>query len=236
MIVDSFQRLQQAGFSITDYQYTGFGAIYFVDFILFHKLLGMSKLLSLERASSLAKRMDFNKPFKCVEVQMVPASSAIPSLSRDVRHIVWLDYDGVIHRDFLSDIQSAITVLPTGSILLVTVDVEPPEDQDYREVEPEFDSSSTVMGPRQWKEYFEFHASTYLKLGLKENDFGKAQLRARTAEILKASFTRSIVAAQIGVPSDVQFHLEDSHWMLSMGQDPGPWESGRVPNQHTQEN
>lgn len=218
MIVDSFQRLQQAGFSITDYQYTGFGAIYFVDFILFHKLLGMSKLLSLERASSLAKRMDFNKPFKCVEVQMVPASSAIPSLSRDVRHIVWLDYDGVIHRDFLSDIQSAITVLPTGSILLVTVDVEPPEDQDYREVEPEFDSSSTVMGPRQWKEYFEFHASTYLKLGLKENDFGKAQLRARTAEILKASFTRSIVArAQLEFLPMFNFIYKDSHWMLSMG-------------------
>jgi hypothetical protein len=218
MIVDALQRLQQAGFSITDYQYTGFGAIYFVDFILFHKLLGMSNLLSLEREPSLTKRVEFNRPFKCVDVKMVSASSAIPNLSTDIRHMVWLDYDGVIRKDFLSDIQSAITVLPTGSILLVTVDVEPPEDQDYREVEPEFDPSNTVMGPKHWKHYFEFQASTYLKLGLKESDFGKAELRARTAEVLKASFTRSIVPrAPLEFLPMFNFIYRDTHWMLSMG-------------------
>jgi hypothetical protein len=218
MIVDALQRLQPAGFSITDYQYTGFGAIYFVDFILFHKLLGMSKLLSLERTTGLASRMEFNKPFKCVDVKMVPASSAIPSLSRDVRHIVWLDYDGVIHRDFLSDIQSAVTLLQAGSILLVTVDVEPPEDYDYREANPDFDTSKEVMGPKHWKQYFEYHASTYLPLGLTESDFCRAELPSRTAEILQASFTRSIVSrTQMEFLPMFNFLYRDSHWMLSMG-------------------
>lgn len=218
MIVDALQRLQPAGFSITDYQYTGFGAIYFVDFILFHKLLGMSKLLSLERMTGLTTRMEFNKPFKCVDVKMVSASSAIPNLSRDIRHIVWLDYDGVIHKDFLSDIQSAITVLPAGSILLVTVDVEPPEDYDYKQVNPDFDGSKEVLGPKHWKNYFEFQASTYLKLGLTESDFGRVELRSRTAEILKASFTRSIVPrAQMEFLPMFNFIYRDSHWMLSMG-------------------
>jgi hypothetical protein len=218
MIVDALQRLQPAGFSISDYQYTGFGAIYFVDFILFHKLLGMSKLLSLERMTGLTTRIEFNKPFKCVDVNMVSASAAIPNLSRDTRHILWLDYDGVIHKDFLSDIQSAVTLLPAGSILLVTVDVEPPEDHDYREVNPDFDSSKNVMGPKQWKEYFEYHASTYLKLGLTESHFGMAELRARTAEILQASFTRSIVPRnQMEFLPMFNFIYRDSHWMLSMG-------------------
>ena len=218
MIVDALQRLQPAGFSITDYQYTGFGAIYFVDFILFHKLLGMSKLLSLERMTGLTTRMEFNKPFKCVDVKMVSASSAIPNLSRDIRHIVWLDYDGVIHKDFLSDIQSAITVLPAGSILLVPVDVEPPEDYDYKQVNPDFDGSKEVLGPKHWKTYFEFQASTYLKLGLTESDFGRVELRSRTAEILKASFTRSIVPrAQTEFLPMFNFIYRDSHWMLSMG-------------------
>ena len=230
MIVDALQRLQPAGFAITDYQYTGFGAIYFVDFILFHKLLGMSKLLSLERMTGLATRIEFNKPFKCVDVEMVSASSAIPNLSRDNRHILWLDYDGVIHKDFLSDIQSALTVLPAGSILLVTVDVEPPEDHDYMEVNPDFDSSKEVMGPKQWKEYFEYHASTYLKLGLTESDFGRAELPSRTAEILKASFTRSIVPrAELEFLPMFNFIYRDSHWMLSMGgMIAGPTEKRRL--------
>jgi hypothetical protein len=218
MIVDALQRLQPAGFSITDYQYTGFGAIYFVDFILFHKLLGMSNLLSLEKATGLTSRIEFNRPFKCVDVKMESASSAIPNLSRDRRHILWLDYDGVIHKEFLSDIRSAITVLPAGSILLVTVDVEPPEDHDYMDVDPNFDSSKEVMGPKQWKEYFEYHASTYLELGLGESDFGKAELHVRTAEILKAAFTRSIVSRDpMRFLPMFNFIYRDSHWMLTMG-------------------
>src|SRR5258708_16171308 len=126
----------------------------------------MSKLLSLERMTGLSSRIEFNKPFKCVDVNMVSASSAIPNLSRDTRHILWPDYDGVIHKDFLSDIQSAITVLPAGSILLVTVDVEPPEDYDYRQVNPHFDSSKDVMGPKTWKQYFEHPPPPFLPFPL----------------------------------------------------------------------
>jgi len=218
MIVDALQRLQPAGFTITDYQYTGFGAIYFVDFILFHKLLGMSKLLSLERATSLAKRMEFNKPFKCVDIKMEPASAAIPNLSRDTLHFLWLDYDGIIRKDFLSDIQSAITILSAGSILLVTVDVEPPEEQDYKEVDPDFDGSKEVMGPKHWRQYFEFQAKTYLRLGLTDSDFGKAELGSRTSEILKASFIRSMVPrAEMEFLPMFNFVYKDSHSMLSMG-------------------
>jgi Putative O-methyltransferase len=218
MIVDALQRLEAAGFPIVDYQYTGFGAIYFVDFILLHKLLGMNKLVSLERQGSLASRMAFNRPFSCVEIKMVPASSEIPNLSRDIRHIVWLDYDGVLHKDFLSDIQSAVTILPAGSILLVTVDVEPPEDHDYKPVDPNFDSSKETLGPKHWRRYFEHHASAYLKLGLSENDFGASKLGLRTTEILKAAFTRSIVARlQMEFLPMFHFIYKDSHWMLSMG-------------------
>jgi hypothetical protein len=218
MIVDALQRLEAAGFPITDYQYTGFGAIYFVDFILFHKLLGMNRLLSLEWQKSLMKRMTFNRPFSCVDIKMGPASSEIPNLSRETRHLVWLDYDGVIHKDFLSDIQSAVTILPSGSILLVTVDVEPPEEHDYKQVDPSFDGSKDVLGPKLWKRYFEYHASTYLKLGLSEGDFGRSQLPARTAEILKASFTRStMVRKGMAFLPMFNFIYRDSHWMLSMG-------------------
>lgn len=218
MLVDALQHLAAAHFPVADYQYTGFGAIYFVDFILFHKILGLGKLVSLEQQESLTSRMKFNRPFSCVEIKMVPASSEIPNLSRDVRHLVWLDYDGVLQRDFLSDIQSAITVLPAGSILLVTVDVEPPEDHDYRFVDPQFDNSKNVLGPKHWKRYFEYHASSYLKLGLTDADFGKSGLILRCTEILKAAFTKSIVARpELEFLPMFNFAYKDSHSMLTMG-------------------
>jgi hypothetical protein len=218
MLVDALQRLAASGFPVADYQYTGFGAIYFVDFILFHKVLGLSRFVSLEREVSLASRIKFNRPFSCVEIKMVPASSEIPNLSRDVHHFVWLDYDGVLHKDFLSDIQSAITVLPTGSILLVTVDVEPPEDYDYGLVDPDFDSSKEVLGPRHWQRYFEHHASSYLGLGLSEDDFGKSELSLRSTEVLRAAFTKSIVARpQLEFLPMFNFTYRDSHSMLTMG-------------------
>jgi hypothetical protein len=218
MIVDALQRLGAAGFPITDYQYTGFGSIYFVDFILFHKLLGLHTLLSLERQVSLKKRVEFNRPFSCVDIKMVPAATEIPNLSRDKRHFLWLDYDGVMHRDFLSDIQSALAILPPGSILLITVDVEPPESHDYKDVDPGFDDSKDVLGPKQWKSYFEYHASSYLELGLSEDDFGKSKLALRSTEVLKAAFTKAIVPRR-GVQFLPMFNFvyKDSHSMLTMG-------------------
>jgi hypothetical protein len=218
MIVDALQRLGTAGFPITDYQYTGFGSIYFIDFILFHKLLGMHTLLSLEREESLKRRIGFNRPFSCVDIKMTAAGVEIPNLSRDIRHLLWLDYDGVMHRDFLSDIQSAVTLLPAGSILMVTVDVEPPESHDYKVLDADFDDSKEVLGPKQWKSYFEYHASSYMKLGLSEDDFGKSKLVSRSTEILEASLTRAITPR-----SDVQFLpmfnfvYRDSHSMLTVG-------------------
>jgi hypothetical protein len=218
MIVDALQRLGAAGFPIIDYQYTGFGSIYFIDFILFHKLLGLHKLLSLEREESLKKRVEFNRPFSCVDIKMVPASSAIPNLSRDIQHLLWLDYDGVMHKDFLSDIQSAVTILPVGSILLVTVDVEPPESYDYKIVNPDFDDSKDVLGPKEWKRYFEYHASGYLKLGLSDEDFGKSKLVLRSTDALKAAFTKAIVARpELQFLPVFNFVYKDSHSMLTMG-------------------
>jgi Putative O-methyltransferase len=218
MIIDALQRLAAAGFPITDYQYTGFGAIYFVDFILFHKLLGISRMLSLEEHQSLTRRVAFNKPFSCVDVKMVPASSEIPNLSRDRSHLVWLDYDGVLDKAILSDINSAVTILPPGSILLVTVDVEPPQEHDYQRIYPDFDSSKEVLGPKHWKLYYEHHASEYLPLGLTETDFGKTELMRRSSEVLRAAFTRAIVARpELQFSPTFNFLYKDSHWMLSIG-------------------
>jgi hypothetical protein len=139
MLVDAFQKLILSGFPIQDYQYTGMGSIYFIDFVLFHRLIGIKKLMSVEYSKSIAKRVDFNRPFKCVDVAIEPIGNVIPRLSKDLRHILWLDYDDTLCGSHLADIATAGTFLSVGSILLITVDTEPPTNEDE---------------PEKWRDYF----------------------------------------------------------------------------------
>lgn len=148
MLVDAFQRLAQAGFEIRDYKYTGFGAYYFVDFIIFHKLLGINDMLSIEHDKTLERRVRFNCPFECVKIWMDSSTAVIPTLSPDIRHILWLDYDEPITDLILKDMYLAGSQLSSGSILLVTVDTEPP-DKDSDD-------------PSASKAYFEKQAEKYL--------------------------------------------------------------------------
>lgn len=129
MIIDALKKLTLVGFEIEDYNYVGFGSIYFVDFILFHKFLGIDNMLSVEHSTAIEKRVLFNKPYDFIKIEMKPVGEVIPTLSPDIKYILWLDYDMIIDNDLLEDVRMASTYLPVGSILLITVDVEPPDDR-----------------------------------------------------------------------------------------------------------
>src|ERR1039458_7349749 len=68
MLIDARQTLGAAGFNIPEFQYTGFGSIYFVDFVLFHKYLGIKKMWSVEHDLTIKKRIRFNRPFSFVKI------------------------------------------------------------------------------------------------------------------------------------------------------------------------
>jgi hypothetical protein len=204
MLIDAFQMLSLAGFPISDYQYTGFGSIYFVDFILFHKILGMNRLLSVEYSTKVAKRVRFNKPYDCIDIEIKPIGDVIPTLSRDRKHLLWLDYDSVIQREQLADVVLAATYLSPGSLLLVTVDVEPP--------------GSDCDGPVEWREYYLDEAERYLGSARTIKDFTASKLPTLNVQILQ----RAISAGLSGRP-DVHFFplfnflYADGHKMLTIG-------------------
>jgi len=128
MIVDALQILSRAHFPISDYQYTGLGSIFFVDFIMFHKILGIHRMLSVEFSKKIKKRVKFNRPFRNIKIEYGRIGEFIPSLSKDLKHMVWLDYDYRLNRDdVLTDVILACSELSCGSILLVTVDLEMPK-------------------------------------------------------------------------------------------------------------
>jgi len=204
MLVDAFQLLLLAEFPIKDYQYTGMGSFYFVDFILFHKLLGVRRMLSIERGEKYSKRVYFNRPFECVTIRIGDASDVIPSLDRGVKHILWLDYDYPLNAEILQDVRSAASLLPVGSVLLVTVDVEPPGGPED--------------GPEEWREHFEAEADTYLPAAPEPGYFSESNLPRVNINLLERAILEG-VTPRTGIEFSPLFNFlyADKNQMISLG-------------------
>lgn len=127
MLCEAFSRLSALD-SLKNYRYVGFGSAYFTDFNLFHKNLGLTKLLSIEKEDKREhkKRIDFNKPYSCIEVQFGEASEVLPRLDwqKWKKTLVWLDYTGKLDASMLGDIQTVLSLIKPGSIFLISVNVE----------------------------------------------------------------------------------------------------------------
>jgi hypothetical protein len=201
MIIDALKKLSMVGFEIEDYIYVGFGSIYFVDFILFHKFLGIDHMLSVEYSTDIEKRVHFNKPFDFIRIEMKPVGEVIPTLSRDLKYFLWLDYDIMIDSDLLEDVRMAAAYLPPGSILLITVDVEPPFEGET---------------PTDWKDYFEEHARDYI--GLSElQDFTKSNLPRTNAQILDRAIKDGLQGRDVELLKLFNFNYADGHEMITIG-------------------
>lgn len=110
--------------------YIGFGSIWFSDFHIAHKSLGIKKLVSVEADEIGYKRAVFNRPFKCVEVLHEWSTDAIPGLRQNPNYsdfpwILWLDYDSYLNEDMLAEITELPNILPESSQVYVTVNAVP---------------------------------------------------------------------------------------------------------------
>ena len=204
MLVDALQHMAQAGFPIREYVYAGMGSIYFVDFILFHKLLGISQMVTIEAEKELEKRVRFNKPFDLIQVKMKKAGQVIAEIDRTQKYILWLDYDYPVNEEMLSDLYMAGSQLLQGSILLVTADVQSlPDDvpEDTKNI----------------KSYFETEAGKYL--GIREDtDFGKTKIASLSSHVI-VNAIREGMAGRKGLDFHLLFHFlyADGHEMLTIG-------------------
>ncbi len=203
MLLDAFQRLAQAGFSIRDYRYTGFGCLHFIDFIIFHKLLGIDQMLSMEHDLTLEGRVKFNCPYSSINIEMRPATDVIPKLSRDQQHILWLDYDEPITKVILNDVYLAGSQLSNGSFLIITVDVEPPVKGDYE--------------AHTNKLYFEEEAKNYLGL-LDIKAFTKENLHKTSRQVIMNALKEGM-AGRTGIDFHPLFYFlyADGHRMMTLG-------------------
>lgn len=124
MLGEMFRRLQPFE-RVENYQYVGFGSIYFSDFQLVHRALGIDEMVSIEKDTNAKACFEFNKPFASINLKFGYSADVLPLLNWDAKSIVWLDYDGRLNLDVLSDISTFCTKAASGSVLVLSVNAQP---------------------------------------------------------------------------------------------------------------
>lgn len=120
MIVDACRRLTAIA-PLVQYHYVGFGGLEFIDFVEFHRGLGVPQMTSIERDTNMQHRLEFNKPYKSIRVLMGEARDQLPQVDWRKLAIVWLDYTDVLTTDILRDVDFVVRSSQPGSIVIVTV-------------------------------------------------------------------------------------------------------------------
>ena len=118
------------------YIYLGFGSVWFADFILFHRHLGIREMISIERVANARARIEDNKPFRAVTVHYREATRVLPRLKWNRRYFVWLDYDEPLLPEMLIDTRTVADRAPSGTVLAVSVQCHKAREYAAAESEP----------------------------------------------------------------------------------------------------
>lgn len=124
IVFDAVRRLQ-GDLDLDNIVYIGLGSIWFTDFIMAHKVLGINEMFSIEASEVGFQRALFNAPYATVKVKQGYTHEVLPTLFVDPETsarpwMIWLDYDGAFDEGCAGDVRSVIENAPTNSVILVT--------------------------------------------------------------------------------------------------------------------
>ncbi|WP_420745295.1 O-methyltransferase [Photobacterium damselae] len=112
-------------YPLENYRYIGFGSKYFSDFKLFHKDLHIEDMVSIEGDVDNARKYEFNKPFKCIDLKLGMSTEVLTELEYVKPYICWLDYDYALKQSVLDDIDILLENILSGSVVSVSLNVRP---------------------------------------------------------------------------------------------------------------
>lgn len=130
-----------AQIDFSKYRYVGLGGRWFIDFLLAHRYLLVTDMISISYESEAA-RAEFNKPYGSIVVEPGESSEVLPRIDLGKKqNLVWLDYDSSIGGPALKDIEIVSNTATSGSILLVTLNANnkniPHKDSNENPMNPE---------------------------------------------------------------------------------------------------
>jgi len=152
LIIETLQCLRRE-YSIEDYQYVGMGSLFYVDYYMFHKYLGIKDMISIEKDEDKIDRFKFNKPYSFIQLIAGTSTDLLPNLNWQKDMFIWLDYDYKMSKSIVDDIQIVCNYVQPGNIFIMTVDAEP-----ERFATPEV---AFREGPRQRLQNFKKELSPY---------------------------------------------------------------------------
>ena len=121
MIVEACGRLRSF-LAIDSFRYIGLGSPFFNDFSALHREYGITNMVCIEQEQTDQRRFDFNRPFSCIEMQWGTSNDILPSLTwTGIPSIIWMDYDGTIGPNILSDLSTIFTNIDPFGMVLITV-------------------------------------------------------------------------------------------------------------------
>jgi len=212
MFVDILKKLETFC-SIEKYRYVGFGSIYFTDFILLHKYLNISNMVSIEINNSEKERYLLNKPYKFIDMVFGAGSEVIDKVlnieeySDIENHIIWLDYDSFFNvKEVLDSIDKIIMHAKSGAFMAFSFNIDQKLDQE---------------GINK----FEENVATYLSTSFKPADFQKATYAKTIRKVINNYIEKRLNILNIDKNNDVKLvykplifmKYRDSVDMLSVG-------------------
>lgn len=121
IVFSNLKRLSRV-IDLTGHRYIGLGSIWFVDFLMAHRVLEIQTMLSIESDKIGLTRAKFNRPLSCIEVIPGESSEVIPDLNLEtVPSLVWFDYDTSIGGPVLGDIGKLCPRCAPNSIVIITI-------------------------------------------------------------------------------------------------------------------
>lgn len=107
--------------------YIGFGSIFFVDFRMIHKELGIKSMINIEANIDDRKRFEFNKPFSCIKLLWGTSTEILLDIDWIGKKIVWMDYDETLQAYMFEDIDTIFSNLNPGSFYFFTCNCSLPK-------------------------------------------------------------------------------------------------------------
>ena len=110
---------------LKDAAYIGLGSIWFVDFVMAHKMLAIEKMISIEEEDIGYARARFNSPFATVEVRRGASSEVLPVVCKESGMcgrpwVIWMDYDRCFNEDASYDLRLVVEQAPENTVMLAT--------------------------------------------------------------------------------------------------------------------
>lgn len=134
-------------FDIANYCYIGLGSLWFIDFILAHKLLSISDMISIEADWDIFTRACYNKPYSCIEVLEGDTGTKLPGcLQKDKQYIVWLDYDSFLSDSVFEDLALLCERLTGGSIVMITLNAHINNLTRNRDEDKKYEALKRLVG------------------------------------------------------------------------------------------